>query len=106
MLTNFMVKWYLQVDWFCQDSIIAFYTDYEKGRYVKYDPKDGKENACVVDSIDSTSNYSPNNPFGISTVPSKRHGRELQINSKPPKYLIWEILLDLHMILNGPMIQR
>lgn len=41
------------------NSIIAFYTDYEKGRYIKYDPKDGKESACVVDSIDSTSNYSP-----------------------------------------------
>ncbi len=41
------------------NSILAFYTDYEKGRYIKYDPKGGKEIAQVVNSIDLTSNYSP-----------------------------------------------
>jgi hypothetical protein len=41
------------------NSILAFYTDYEKGRYIKYDPKGGKETARVVNSIDSTSNYAP-----------------------------------------------
>ena len=41
------------------NSILAFYTDYEKGRYIKYDPKSGKENARVVNSIDITSNYAP-----------------------------------------------
>ena len=41
------------------DSILAFYTDYEKGRYIKYDPKAGKETAHAVSSIESTSNYAP-----------------------------------------------
>jgi len=41
------------------NSILAFYTDYEKGRYIKYDPKGGKETARVVNSIDLTSNYAP-----------------------------------------------
>lgn len=40
-------------------SILAFYTDYEKGRYVEYDPKGGRETAKVVNSIQSTSNYAP-----------------------------------------------
>lgn len=41
------------------NSILAFFTDYEKGRYIEYDPKSGKETARVVNSIDSTSNYAP-----------------------------------------------
>jgi len=41
------------------NSIIVFYTNYEKGRYIKYDPKGGKETARVVNSIDLTSNYAP-----------------------------------------------
>lgn len=55
------------------NSIIAFYTDYQKGRYIKYDPKGGKETSCVVNSIDSTSNYSPiihleSLPFRVSSA--------------------------------------
>ena len=55
------------------NSIIAFYTDYQKGRYIKYDPKGGKETSCVVNSIDSASNYSPiihleSLPFRVSSV--------------------------------------
>ena len=33
------------------NSILAFYTDYENGRYIEYDPKGGKETAKVVNSI-------------------------------------------------------
>ena len=41
------------------NSILAFYTDYKKGRYVEYDPNGGKETAKTVDSIQSTSIYAP-----------------------------------------------
>ncbi|WP_371504004.1 hypothetical protein [Nitrosopumilus adriaticus] len=41
------------------NSILAFYTDYENGRYIEYDPKGGKETARVVNSIDSSSQYAP-----------------------------------------------
>lgn len=41
------------------NSILAFYTDYENGRYIEYDPKGGKETAKVVDSIKSSSEYAP-----------------------------------------------
>ena len=37
------------------NSILAFYTDYENGRYVEYDLRNGKEIARVVDSIKSSS---------------------------------------------------
>ena len=40
-------------------SIIAFYTDYQNGRYLEYNPKNGKETASVVDSIKSTSHHAP-----------------------------------------------
>ena len=40
-------------------SIIAFYTDYQNGRYLEYNPKNGKETASVVDSIKSTSQHAP-----------------------------------------------
>jgi hypothetical protein len=40
-------------------SIIAFYTDYENGRYIEYDPRGGKETARVVSSIQSTSDHAP-----------------------------------------------
>lgn len=41
------------------NSILAFYTDYEDGRYIEYDPKGGKETARVVSSIQSTSDHAP-----------------------------------------------
>ena len=41
------------------NSILAFYTNYEHGRYVEYDPKGGKETARVVDSIQLTSHHAP-----------------------------------------------
>lgn len=41
------------------NSILAFFTDYENGRYLEYDPKGGKETAKVVDSIRSASNHAP-----------------------------------------------
>ena len=41
------------------NSIIAFYTDYQKGRYLEYNAREGKENAKVVDSINTTSLYAP-----------------------------------------------
>jgi len=41
------------------NSIIAFYTDYENGRYIEYDPMGGKETAQVVSSINSTSEHAP-----------------------------------------------
>ncbi len=40
-------------------SILAFYTKYEKGRYIEYDAKGGKESAKVVDSISTPSNHAP-----------------------------------------------
>ena len=39
------------------NSILAFYTNYENGRYIEYDPKNGKETARVVDSIQSNAQY-------------------------------------------------
>ena len=41
------------------NSILAFYTNYENGRYIEYDPKNGKETVKVVDSIQSTSQHAP-----------------------------------------------
>ena len=41
------------------NSILAFYTNYEKGRYIEYDPKNGKETAKVVDAIQSNAQYAP-----------------------------------------------
>ncbi|WP_316505311.1 hypothetical protein [Nitrosopumilus sp.] len=41
------------------NSIIAFYTDYQKGRYLEYNAREGKETAKVVDSISVTSLYAP-----------------------------------------------
>ncbi|WP_246282199.1 hypothetical protein [Nitrosopumilus ureiphilus] len=40
-------------------SILAFYTDYQEGRYIEYDPKGGKETSRVVSSIQSTSDHAP-----------------------------------------------
>lgn len=40
-------------------SILAFYTKYEKGRYIQYDSKNGHETAKVVDSINTPSNHAP-----------------------------------------------
>jgi len=41
------------------NSILAFYTNYENGRYIEYDPHGGIETAKVVNSISSNSNYAP-----------------------------------------------
>ena len=41
------------------NSILAFYTDYQDGRYIEYDPKGGKETAQVVSSIQSPSDHAP-----------------------------------------------
>ena len=41
------------------NSILAFYTNYEKGRYIEYDPKNGKETGKVVDAIQSNAQYAP-----------------------------------------------
>ena len=41
------------------NSIISFYTDYQNGRYIQYDPKNGRDIAKVVDSIKSNSIYAP-----------------------------------------------
>ena len=41
------------------NSILAFYTDYQDGRYIEYDPKGGKETAQVVSSIRSPSDHAP-----------------------------------------------
>ena len=41
------------------NSIISFYTDYQNGRYVEYSPKNGKDKARVVNSIQSNSVYAP-----------------------------------------------
>ena len=40
-------------------SILAFYTSYENGRYIEYDPKNGKETAKVVDAIQSNAQHAP-----------------------------------------------
>lgn len=40
-------------------SILAFYTKYEKGRYIQYDSKNGHEIAKVVNSIDTHSDHAP-----------------------------------------------
>lgn len=40
-------------------SILAFYTKYEKGRYIQYDSKNGHETAKVVNSIDTHSDHAP-----------------------------------------------
>ena len=40
-------------------SILAFYTDYENGRYIEYDSKGGSESAKIVNSINSSSNHAP-----------------------------------------------
>lgn len=55
------------------NSILAFYTNYENGRYLEYDPKGGKEIARVVNSIQSPSNYAPivhleSLPFSITST--------------------------------------
>ena len=41
------------------NSIISFYTDYQKGRYLEYNPKNGKDTAKMVDSIQSNSIFAP-----------------------------------------------
>ncbi|WP_237087750.1 MULTISPECIES: hypothetical protein [Nitrosopumilus] len=55
------------------NSILAFYTDYEKGRYVEYDPKGGKETAKIVNSIQSNSNYAPIVHLDSLPFPIKSH---------------------------------
>jgi len=40
-------------------SILTFYTDYQSGRYIEYNPKGGKETAKVVNSIQATSIHAP-----------------------------------------------
>lgn len=40
-------------------SILTFYTDYQSGRYIEYNPKGGKETAKAVNSTQATSVYAP-----------------------------------------------
>ncbi len=41
------------------DSLLAFYTGYQDGRYIEYNSKNGKETARVVNSIKSISQHAP-----------------------------------------------